>query len=144
MALVNLAALNHTETPNPAPNIILPGGIGGSRGRAALAVVWVYLALKSNEFEMWSYVWQSRQGRKTRRTILIHLKELDHRYIMYDESVIVDLKTAQIFRNESDVETRIPEKTTSAHVSMNYVIFEREVNTAMLRWIHQRIRPRPL
>lgn len=62
MALINWAVLSHTETPDgaqPVPNIMVAEGIRGSQGRAALTFVWVYLALKSNEFDIWLYVSQS-------------------------------------------------------------------------------------
>lgn len=42
MVLINWAVLRHTETAyrrQPAPNIMLPGGIRGSQGRAALIFV---------------------------------------------------------------------------------------------------------
>lgn len=48
---------------------------------------------------------------------------------MYHESVITHIETAQMFQNQSVVQTRTPEMTTSAHFLMNYVIFEQGMKT---------------
>lgn len=60
---------------------------------------------------------------------MIHLEELDH-CLMFHESVVIHVETTKTFRNESAEPTRTPQTSASAHLLMNYVIFEQGVEAS--------------